>query len=114
MRPFNRILSDGIVSFGKYKSERLSGAQLAKKDPGYLVWCVAANVVSVDEKVEELIAAWVADNHEDAERAILSGEKARHKRQKELGEVSGTGPAKAHAPVARPPASSQHPAWGSW
>ena len=118
--PYNAILSDGIVSFGKYREKRLSGEQIFKKDPAYILWCVSAGVASVDDALEEKLWKWVDQNEKEANRVIASGRDAARKSGRETVTVSSEGNGDEYDSPTIPPKkvpsapSMTNPAWGSW
>lgn len=108
------IFHDAILNFGKHKGR--PAMDIARSDPGYLLWCQMSGTRKLDAALSEIVAAWVDKNPRDVRRIEYSAEKARAKRGQSRSSKTGaaTQPEAEIAPPAKPAASEAHAAWGSW
>ena len=98
----------------------MSGADIVRKEPAYIVWCLAAGVAEVDSQIKNLIVDWIDKNESQSEKAIQSAKRAGK------GEFANTHQLKAaitktiYNPAAteriseKGTASTSHSDWGSW
>lgn len=106
--PRNRILSDGIINFGKYKSSRLSGSDIMEKDPSYLLWCVTAEVASIDDNLDKRLSVWMTTHPDEVAATIKSATRTLREKR---GEPEAS---PVHVTVEEVPESASNPSWGSW
>ena len=70
MMAYKKILSEGIVDWGKHKGK--TGLQIAQCDPGYLYWCVANGVADVETvgEMSSLVVEWAGKNKREADKIL--------------------------------------------
>lgn len=115
----NKIYSDVLLKFGKYKGREVADVLL--EDTAYFHWLRCAGVATLDNDIAEVVDAWVKIHKEEARKTEWSADKARAKSEKEKAEKAGSTeyrviPPKVVANFAATvaPSAPLQEAWGTW